>query len=269
MSAATLTRPAPTTTRFDVTFPRLLRSETIKFFTVRSTLWSLSVAVVLMVGFAAIMAFAAKSEDVFGATGVPVGAMAPVVGVYFSQLVYVVLGVIGIGSEYSTGMIRSTFSAAPRRVPALLAKTVVLGAATFLVSLASALVAFTVVQAILSSTTLSASLSDPHVGRMLVGAALYLAFLTMFSLAVGAIVRNTAAGISIIVGLLLILPTFLPIIPWQPLKDLVKYLPSVGDSVFSPPGLSVHSTWVGFAILVAWTVAATVVAAVLLKRRDA
>ncbi|WP_066465247.1 ABC transporter permease [Sanguibacter suarezii] len=271
MSTATPTRPAPspTTTRFNVTFPRLLRSETIKLFTVRSTIWSMSVAVVLVIGFAAIMAFASKSEDVFGGTNVPVGVMAAIVGVYFAQLVYVVLGVIGIGSEYSTGMIRSTLSAAPARVPALLAKTVVLGVASFVVSFISVLLAFALVQAILSSTTLGARLGDPEVLRMLVGAALYLSFLTMFSLAVGAIVRNTAAGISIIVGLLLILPTFLPLIPWNPLKELVKYLPSVGDSAFAPPDMGVHSTWTGFAILVAWTVGATVVAAILIKRRDA
>lgn len=271
MSTAAPTRPVPSpiTTRFNVTFPRLLRSETIKLFTVRSTIWSLSVAVVLVVGFGAIMAFASKSEDVFTGTDLPVGALAPIVGIYFAQLVYVVLGVIGIGSEYSTGMIRSTLSAAPARVPALLAKTVVLGVASFVVSLISVLISFALVQAILSSTTLGASLGDPHVLRMLVGAALYLSFLTMLSLAVGAIVRNTAAGISIIVGLLLILPTFLPLIPWKFLTELVKYLPSVGDSVFSPPDASVHSTWTGFAILAAWTVVATIVAAVLLKRRDA
>ena len=253
----------------NVTFPRLLRSETVKFFTVRSTFWVLSIAVVLIIGSAAILAVASKTEDVFGDTGVPAGAMAPVGGVFFPRLVYVVLGVIAIGSEYATGMIRSTLMAAPTRTPALMAKTVVVGVASFLVSFASVLVAFAVVQAILSSTTLGAHLGDPQVLRMLVGAALYLSFLTMLSLAIGAIVRNTAAGISVIIGLLLILPTFLPIIPWQPLEDLVTYLPSAGDSVFSPEGTGVHSTWVGFAILVAWTVVATALATVLLKRRDA
>ena len=265
----TLSTAGPSATRFNVTFPRLLRSETIKLVTVRSTIWSMSVAAVLVIGFAMIMAFASKSEDVFGAVDVPVGAMAPIVGIYFAQLVYVVLGVIGIGSEYSTGMIRSTLSAAPARVPALLAKSVVLGVASFVVTLVSVFVAFAVVQAILSSTTMGARLSEPHVLRMLIGAALYVSFLTMLSLAIGAIVRNTAAGISIVVGLLLILPTFLPLIPWKVLDELVKYLPGVGDSVMSPPDASVHSTWVGFAILVAWTVVATAVAAVLLKRRDA
>ncbi|SDC91421.1 ABC-2 type transport system permease protein [Sanguibacter gelidistatuariae] len=269
MSAATLTRPsAGPTSKFIVTFPRLLRSELIKFLTVRSTLWSLSVAVVLVIGFGAIMASASKSQDAFG-DGVSVGAMAPIVGVYFAQLVYVVLGVIGIGSEYSTGMIRSTLSAAPTRTPALLAKTVVLGIASFVVSFVSIVVAFFLVQAILSSTDHAASLGDPHVLRMLVGAALYLSFMTMFSLSIGAIVRNTAAGISIVVGLLLILPTFLPIIPWKPLKEIVKYLPGVGDAVMLPPGQSTHTAWVGFAILAAWTVVGTIVAAVLLKRRDA
>lgn len=274
MSTATLTRSEATSaapSRFNVTFPRLLRSEVIKLTTVRSTVWSLSVSVVIILGFSAIMAFASKNQDVFGPGEVGLGVMAAVIGVYFAQLVYVVLGVIGIGSEYSTGMIRSTLSAAPARIPALLAKLVVVGVVSFVVSLASLFAAFFLVQAVLSSTDLGASLGDPQALRILVGAALYVAVMAMFSLSVGAIVRNTAAGIAIIVGLLLILPTFLPLIPWQFLKDLTTYLPSEGMSIFLPSGDqgAAHSVGGGFAILLAWMVVSTVVAAVLLKRRDA
>lgn len=265
---STVSQPGPTRSRLTVTFPRLLRSEFIKFVTVRSTIWTLSIAVVIVLGFAAIGAATSKNEDIFDGGGSP-GVLAPIIGIYLAQLLFVVLGVIGIGSEYSTGMIRSTLSAAPTRIPALLAKTGVLGVATFVVSFVSVLVAFVLVQAILSSTPLGADIGDPDVARILVGAALYLSFLTMLSLSFGAIVRNTAAGISIIIALLIILPTFLPLIPWAPLDEVVKYLPGVGESVMALPGQVTHSTWVGFAILVAWTVVATAVAAVLIRRRDA
>lgn len=265
MSTAALAGPP---SRFAITFPRLLRSELIKFVTVRSTVWTLSIAVVIVIGFAMIGAFASKSQESLEAGDVP-GAMAPIIGVYLAQLLYLALAVICIGSEYSTGMIRSTLSAAPERTPALLAKTAVVGAASFVVSFASVLVAFVAVQAILSTTTLGVDIGDPHVMRMLVGAALYISFLTMLSLSIGAIVRNTAAGISIIIALLIILPVFLPLIPWSPLEELVKYLPGAGESVMVTPGLVAHSAWTGFAILAAWTVVATVVASVLIRRRDA
>ena len=265
---STVSAPSPGTSRLAVTFPRLLRSELIKLVTVRSTIWALSISVVFVLAFATIAALVSRGEDIFDGDA-SAGAMAPIVGVYLAQLFYIVLGVIGIGAEYSTGMIRSTLSAAPTRVPALLAKTGVLGVATFMVALASVLVAFVLVQAILSSTTFGVSIGDPEVARMLVGSALYLAFVTMLALSVGAIVRNTAAGISIMVTLLVVMPAFFPAIPWAPLDEILKYLPGAGESVMAFPGQVAHSTWVGFAILAAWTVGAGVVAAVLIKRRDA
>lgn len=272
MSTETLTRTAATTPkgeRYKVTFPRLFKSEAIKLTTVRSTIWSLAVAVFIIVGLAALMSLALRSQEIpeLGST-LGLGATVATFGIGFGQLVIVVLGVISIGSEYSTGMIRSTFSAAPTRIPALLAKMLVLTVVAFLTSALALFAAFFVAQSILPSVH-RASLGDPQVLRMLVGGALFLGVMAAFSVAVGAIVRNTAAGISIIVGLVLILPGLLTAIPWEWVKTLGRYLPDSGMAVFSEAGTLSHEPWTGFGILVAWTVVTTAVAAVLLKRRDA
>ncbi|ACZ20761.1 hypothetical protein Sked_08100 [Sanguibacter keddieii DSM 10542] len=272
MSTETLTRSGATTPKTDqykVTFPRLVKSETIKLATVRSTIWSLAVAIVIIVGFAVLMAFALRSQDIpdFGSE-LSLGATVATFGIGFGQLVIVVLGVLSIGSEYSTGMIRSTFSAAPTRIPALLAKMLVLAVMAFVASAIALFAAFFVAQAILPASQ-TASLGDPQVLRMLVGGALFLAVMAIFSVAVGAIVRSTAAGISIIVGLIFILPGLLTAIPWEWVKTIGRYLPDSGMAVFSEAGIMPHEPWTGFAILVAWAVAATLVASVLVKRRDA
>ena len=272
MSTETITRTGattPKTDRYKVTFPRLVKSEVIKLTTVRSTIWSLAVAVVIILGFAALMSFALRSQDIsdFG-SDLPLGASVATFGISFGQLVIVVLGVISIGSEYSTGMIRSTLSAAPTRVPALLAKMLVLSVVSFVVSLVALLGAFFLAQAILPASQ-TASLGDPQVLRMILGGALFLAVMSMFAVSVGAIVRNTAAGISIIVGLVLILPGILVSIPWEWVKTIGRYLPDAGASVFAEEGTMYHGVWTGFGILVLWTVVTTVLAAVLIKRRDA
>lgn len=272
MSTETLTRTAATTPkneRYKVTFPRLVKSEAIKLSTVRSTIWSLAVAVVIIIGFAVLMSFALRSQEIpdFGSE-LALGATVATFGIGFGQLVIVVLGVISIGSEYSTGMIRSTFSAAPARIPALLAKMLVIAVVAFVASAVALFAAFFLAQSILPSAQ-TASLGDPQVLRMIVGGALFLAVMAIFSVAVGAIVRNTAAGISIIVGLVLILPGLLSAIPWEWVKTIGRYLPDAGAAVFSEAGQMSHEPWTGFGILVAWTVVTTLVAAVLLKRRDA
>ena len=268
MSTETLSRAgakAPSTDQYKVTFPRLVKSEVIKLMTVRSTVWTLAVLVFIVLGFAALMSFALRSQDIsdFGSE-LPLGASVATFGISFGQLVIVVLGVISIGAEYSTGMIRSTLSAAPTRVPALLAKMLVLGVVSFLVSAVAVIAAFFLTQAILPASQ-TAGLGDPQVLRMHLGAALFMAVMAMFSVAVGAIVRSTAAGIAIIVGLVLILPGILVSIPWEWVKTIGRYLPDAGMTVFAEEGSMYHGVWTGFGILVLWTVVTTVLAAVLVR----
>ena len=130
MTTATLAAPAR-----DLkpdTFPRVVTSEWIKLRTVRATVWTLSDTVAVMVAIAALGAWSSTEFFEDGATFAP--ASFPIAGWYFAQLVVVVLGVLSVTGEYSTGMIRSTFAAVPARVPALLAKALTVFGAVFAVS---------------------------------------------------------------------------------------------------------------------------------------
>lgn len=270
MSTATMNPQSanPAATRYRVTFPNLLKSELIKITTVRSTMWSLSMAFAMIVGFGVIMAFATRTSSFdFGSD--PAGLVAPILGVAFAQLVFVVLSVLSIGSEYSTGMIRSTLTAAPSRTPALLAKMGIMWLVTFLVSLVSIFLAFFLVQAIYTNPAMKANIGDSDSLQILLGGALFLSLISVFALAVGAIIRSTAGGIAIVLGLLLVVPGILSMIPWEWLRNVRDYLPDVGQSILSSESTNGHSPWGGMAILAVWTVVTSIIALVSIKRRDA
>src|SRR5262249_61409327 len=97
-----------------------------------------------------------------------------------------VLGVLWITGEYTTGSIRSTFAAVPRRLPVLWAKAGVLGAVTLVLSIPAALGAFFAGQAILGQKGISIAFTHPGVPRAVIGAALFLTVLALFSLGLGA-----------------------------------------------------------------------------------
>jgi hypothetical protein len=190
-------------------------------------------------------------------------------GVQLAQLAIGVLGVLVVTGEYATGMIRSSLMAVPRRVPVLGAKLVVFGACTFVLTLVSAFVAFLLGQQLLGAhgTTLSA----PGALRAVIGVALYLTVVAALAVGLGFLLRSTAGGIATLVGLLLVLPGLGRLLPtsWQ--NHILPYLPSnAGAGVWavrSDPGML--GTWTGFAVFCAWAVAALVLGAVVLKRRDA
>ena len=126
MTTATLTyERAAATGR--VTFPRVLRSEWIKLRSLRSTVWSFAIVIAVSAGLALLMGLGIPAADgaVPADTQTTLVLQASLFGVFFGQLVIAVLGVLVISGEYSTGMIRSTLTAVPRRLPALWAKAVV------------------------------------------------------------------------------------------------------------------------------------------------
>ena len=110
--------------------PDLLRSEWEKLRSIRTTFWSLIITVVAMVGIGAIVAAvhtgtrSGRGFDALSGT---------FTGVLLAQLAIGVLGVLTVTSEYSTGMIRSTFIAAPQRRAVIVAKAGVVGLVTFVV----------------------------------------------------------------------------------------------------------------------------------------
>jgi len=257
-----------------LTQTRVIRSEWTKLHSLRSTRWSLLAAVVLTLGLPALFAAVTSSHW---------GSMNPheradrhpldiaLAGVNLSQLAIGVLGVLVITGEYSTGMIRSSFTAVPKRLPVLWAKIVVFALVSFALSLPAVIAAFFVSQTILSKhNLLQISFSHSGVARSVIGGAVYLMLFGVFCLAVGAIVRNTAGGIAAFVGIFFVIPPLLNIFPtsWQ--NAINPWIPnSAARSIFQ----LTHSTHSlspagGLAIFLLYIGAAIAVAAVLLVRRD-
>ena len=268
----TPTRPANT----GVTFGRVLRSEWIKLTTVRSTIWSYVIVVLVSVGLAFLMSIGLNAEyaaDMPAERQTSMIVQAATFGAFFGQLVIAVLGVLVISGEYTTGMIRSTLTAVPRRLPALLGKAVVLFVSSFVVGLVGALGAYAIAAPILAGKGIEASLTDPAVFMPILGSALYLAVVSVFALGIGAIVRSGAGGIATAVGLILLLPLTFAIARLDWMTDVAPYLlmnagmSSFGLSAFA--GESPLDTWQQVAVTLVWAAVALAVGAVLLKRRDA
>jgi ABC-2 type transport system permease protein len=274
VSTVTASAVPPLAFKGRVTQWNVIRSEWTKLHSLRSTRWSLGVAVVLTIGLSCVFAAILSSRW---------GHMSPherrdrhpldvaQAGINVSQLAIMVLGVLLITGEYSTGMIRATMTAVPRRLPVLWAKLGVYAVVSFLLALPSVLIAFFASQAILSRHhILQIPFSHGGVARAVVGGGVYLMLIGLFALALGAIVRNTAGGIAAFVALFFVIPPLLNVLPtsWQ--NDANPYIPnSAARSIFqlthsshslSPTG--------GLALFAAYTAAAIAIAALLLVRRD-
>ena len=155
----------------------MIRSEWTKLWTVRSTVWSLLVAVVLTIGFPILASAVISSHWGSRSPGdrANFNPLDPaLVGSQIAQLAIGILGVLVITGEYSTGMIRATLTAVPKRLPVLWAKTIVFASVTFALMLPSVLIAFFVTQSMLSKHHASYSWHHPGVARAVIGAALYL-----------------------------------------------------------------------------------------------
>ena len=257
-----------------VTQARVARSEWTKLHSLRSTRWSLLVGTLLAIGLPAL--FAALTSSHWGQMSLHERADRhpldiALAGVNVAQLAIAVLGVLVITGEYSTGMIRASFTAVPKRLPVLWAKIAVYAAVTFALMLPSVLIAFFASQAILSKHhILQISFSDPGVARSVVGGAVYLVLLGVFALATGAIVRNTAGGIAAFAALFFVIPPLMNILPASWNNAISPYLPdAAGRSIFSlHPGAHSLAPWPGFALFVGYTALAVAIAAVLGVRRD-
>jgi ABC-2 type transport system permease protein len=254
-----------------VTQLRVIRSEWTKFRSLRSTLYTLLLAVVFMIGlgalFTGIQAGQANGLDP-GQTGIS----ASLTGTFFAQLSIGVLGVLVITGEYSTGMIRASLAVVPTRLPMLWAKLAVCAGAVFGTMLVASLAAFELGQLLLSGKHLDASLSDPGALRSIIGAALYLTVAAMTALALGALLRNTAAAISTFVAVFFVIPPLTMLLPASWTDHFVQYLPSnAGGMLIDGTYGIAHplSPWTGFAVMCAYAAVLTGAAAWRLRRADA
>jgi ABC-2 type transport system permease protein len=208
-----------------------------------------------------------------------------------------VLGALVITGEYGTGMIRSTFAAVPKRLPAVVAKALVFGVTTFIVSLIGLLATALMTTPLLPGKGITPDYGDGAVWLALVGGAGYIALIGLLAFGIGLIIRNSAGGIAAALGLVLVVPTILQVLARVTRADwpanIAAFLPSsAGSKLYGYPGAAAEAlapgrpggatstaasatntitldSWQGLLVLVGWVVVAFVIGAILVKRRDA
>jgi ABC-type transport system involved in multi-copper enzyme maturation permease subunit len=257
-------------------------SEWIKFRSVRSTWFTYAATSVLCVGLGALFALGrATHGGGAGSGGHATGVMiadptrVSLQGFIFGEIAIGVIGVLAVSSEYSTGSIRSTLTATPRRWLVLVAKAIVLFTTTLVIGEVCAFIAFFVGQAVLKSKgATTATLSGPDVVRSIVLAGVGLALLALFAMGIGLMIRHTAGAITIYVVLIFVILLVVAALPMNWQQDIGKYLPEIlTESMRSPVSgeinFSPFSAITSTLVLLAYAVGSLVGGGILLTRRDA
>lgn len=262
---------------YKVTGPRVLRSEWAKFWSLRSSWITLGVCLVLLVALGAI-ASATYSPGTAG-SGPPSGpgsgtqdaVSLALLGVTFASLAVGVLGVLLSAGEYSTGMIRSTLAAVPRRLPVLWAKAAVIGPLALVLGTVGALAAFQLGTLALHGEKIALTLGDDGVLRSLAGAGVYLGLVAVLGVALGMLLRSSAGAIAVLVGVLLILPGLASLLPDSVYDHINPYFPSnAGSAVYALHQSSgALSPGAGLAVFAGWVALTLGAAAFRLRKRDA
>lgn len=261
-------------------FLRVLNSEFIKFRTLLSTLILLGSTIVVIVGIGALAAWGIgqalqasgsnpQRSAALAAQG-DIAASAPSAGISFAQLILGSLAVLIISSEFTTGMARSTFTAVPKRIPAFVAKLLVVVVSAFLVTAVSLYLAGLVAVPIFDQYGHTLDVSSGQYYRTLLINSVYVAAVAAIGMALGALIRNSAGGIMSLVGIFFVLPIALQIIQGDFVKELRKFIP---DNTLAPMTAAEHlpdtlEAWQAGLVLGAWVVIPLLLAGFMLKKRD-
>jgi ABC-2 type transport system permease protein len=287
-----------------------IRSEFTKLRSVRSTYWTIAALFVVSVGFAAI-AGAAITSNLHGNPQNEAGldATQATLGGFFElgQLVIAVLGAMVITSEYSTGMIRTSLTAMPRRGVIYAAKLIVFGTVTLIVSLVTSFIAFFVGQALVPSSVraslfhsitipANATMSPPPGGpgsgqppvvtfsghdvispgtvlTAIIGCALLVTAVALIAFGLGAIIRHTAGAITSAIGLMFVLPIIIQLLPNTWRWDIMRFFPDAAGRVLSvtvgTTNPHLWSAWPQFGVTLIYAAVFLIVGGYLFRTRDA
>ncbi|MFJ8827433.1 ABC transporter permease [Streptomyces sp. NPDC102467] len=261
MTTSTTTTTAP----YAVTPRRILHAEWHKLRTLRSTWWTLGLATALVIGVGLMMGSTYDGDDANIDT-----VLFVLFGSQLSQICVAVLGILVTASEYSTGLVRATLAAVPRRLPVLWSKAGVFTACAFTLTFATNTVTFLLAQIWLSDTDKALSLTDSGVLGALAGNAAGVTLLSLIAVGLGALCRSIPAAIGAFVGAVMILPEVLGAISNDFVQSAVKYFPAKSaESLGTIAPLTDHNAPVtGLVSLLVWAAAVLAAAALLLKRRD-
>lgn len=252
---------------------QVLQSEWTKVRTVRSTLWTLASALVVTVGLGMLLSLVVKStfdsalseqeQQTFDPTATSFS------GLVLGQLAMIAFGVLVVSSEYSTGMIRASLAAVPRRGVLMAAKTVVSTALVLVVGMATSFLSFLVSQSVLGD--LGTSLGEPGVLRAVFGGGLYMTLMALFAMGVTWMLRSPLLAFGILMPFFFLISNILGVV--EATRKVGQYLPdqagSMIMSVVENGADRPYGPWGGLLIMVAWVVAALVGGYLVLKRRDA
>lgn len=255
----------------------LLRAEWTKLRSLRSTRWSLAAMAVLTLGMS-VPATALTMADWDSMNPADRQRLAddPISlvlqpGASWGLLAISVLGVMVIAGEYSTGTIRATLLAVPRRTPVLVAKGAVFGLLVLVIAELMAFPAFFACRALLDRH-LQISLGDPGVLRAVLGLGLYYAVMGLFAMAIGALIRHVAGAIACSIGFVTVISTLTTLLPGSLGEHVDAYMPGNAGRVILSSGNDPEellSPWQGFGVMCVWTAALLAIAVFLLRRRDA
>ncbi|MEW2525617.1 ABC transporter permease [Streptomyces sp. NPDC047071] len=258
----TTTTPAPS---YRVTPARVLRSEWHKLWTLRTTWITVLAAGALVLAVGITMGSTYDGDDSDVDT-----IVFTLFGTQLSQICLAVLGILVTAGEYSTGMIRASLTAVPRRRPVLWSKAAVFTAVAFALSFVTNVITFLTAQIWLADTDKKLALTDSGVLGALAGNAAGVTLLSLIALGLGALLRSVPGGIGAFVGSVLVLPEIVGTLPFDGVDDVVRFFPAqaasslgsltrVDDTIAPGPALCT---------LVLWALAALTAASYLLKRRD-
>ncbi|MET7356873.1 ABC transporter permease [Streptomyces sp. NPDC005562] len=252
---------------------QVLKSEWTKIRSVSSTVWTLGLAVVVTIALGMLISILSKNdydsldtEDklTFDPTFISFAGMS------LGQLAMIVFGVLVVSNEYSTGMIRTSLAAVPQRATFLFGKIAVATLLAFVVGLATSFITFFVGQAMLGQY--KAQIGDPGVLRAVIGGALYMTLIAMFSMGVAAMLRSPMLSLGILMPFFFLISNILGNV--SATKKIGRFLPDQAGSkimqVKTPfDDDTPYGPWGGLGIMLVWVVAALIGGYVLLKKRDA
>ncbi|MFF9499012.1 ABC transporter permease [Streptomyces sp. NPDC014656] len=255
--------------------PAVLRSEWTKIRTVSSTVWTLASALLVTVAMSAALSAVLNStfddlSDVERATFDP--TFVSFSGMVLGQLAMVVFGVLVVGTEYSSGMIRTSLAAVPQRATFLFSKIAVAGVLALVVGLVTSFLSFFLGQALLGEhrTTIGAD----NVLRAVVGGGVYMGLIALFSMGVAAMLRSSMLSLGILVPFFFLISQILSAVPKA--KEVAKYFPDqAGSKIMQvvPDALgsekAPYGPWGGLGIMLVWVAASLLGGYLVLKRRDA
>lgn len=257
-----------------VTFSRVLASEMVKLYSLRSFHVGMAIGVLLILGVGVLTSVAVilagtPTDPTGGApTADPTGGAGA--GASAAMFALAAVGVLAVTSEYSSSAVRSTFIAVPRRILVVLGKSLVLTVTVGLVTGAAVLATFFTAKAILATEGFHISLTEPGVARAVMGSALYLTGVAVMASGFGWLVRNTAGALSVLLGVLVVLPVVGFLLPAPIAQVVLPYFPNnAGTAIMQLTPGGMLPPWTGFGVFCLYIAIVLAAGALTVRHRDA